>query len=161
MDLIRSPEMVTAVGLPRPLVFCAGSIEMGAASDWQAQVAAKLTATPGTLLSPRREEWDASWPQTPDFAPFNEQVTWELDGILDHADLLFFHFEAGTRSPITLLELGLALGRGLPAVISCPPEFWRHGNVVITANRFGERVHDTIDAAVADLADRARQLALR
>jgi len=153
MLLIRSPENVPG-DLPQPVVFCAGSIEMGAASDWQIQVAGELEEVPGTLLSPRRREWDASWPQTPDFQPFREQVTWELNGILDYCDMVLFHFEAGTRSPITLLEMGLALGWGLPAVISCPPEYWRHGNVVITANRFGERVHDTLDAAVAELTRR-------
>jgi len=107
MQLIRAPQMILPGRLARPVVFCAGSIEMGAASDWQHLAAERLDGLPGTLLSPRRLEWDASWPQVPDHGPFHQQVSWELDGILDHADLLLFHFEPGTRSrPVAWCRTG-------------------------------------------------------
>ena len=58
----------------RPNVFLAGSIEQGAADDWQTAVAAELQDLEITILNPRRDEWDASWVQSMEFAPFREQV---------------------------------------------------------------------------------------
>lgn len=37
---------------------------------------------------------------------FRQQVEWELNA-LSVADLIVFYFDPATRSPITLLELGL------------------------------------------------------
>ncbi|MBL9017960.1 MAG: hypothetical protein JNL83_27485, partial [Myxococcales bacterium] len=45
-------------------VFLAGSIDMGAADHWQARAAAALADLTVDVLDPRRDEWDASWPQT-------------------------------------------------------------------------------------------------
>jgi hypothetical protein len=117
-----------------PSLFLGGSIEMGAAVDWQAQVAGALDDLDIVLLNPRRESWDASWPQSADFAPFREQVEWELEA-QERADLLVFYFAPGTKSPITLLELGLAARRR--AIVCCPEGFWRKGNVDIVSRRYG------------------------
>lgn len=134
-----------------PLVFLAGSIEQGAASFWQ-EVAAQqlLAARPGVLVAnPRRESWNSQWDQTEDHAAFHEQVTWELDH-LERADQVLFVFEPGTRSPVTLLELGLMLGRSPGrVVVACPRAFWRSGNVWITAHRAGAPLFENQEAALA------------
>ena len=41
-------------------VFLAGSIEMGAAWDWQKYVEKKLKKENITLFNPRRDDWDSS-----------------------------------------------------------------------------------------------------
>lgn len=135
-------------------VFLAGSIEMGTAPDWQSQVVTALAETEGILvLNPRRDDWDSSWEQTIENTQFSDQVNWELDGI-EAADLVLFYFAAGTRSPVTLLELGLC-ARGKRAVVCCPDGFWRKGNVDIVCERSGiARV-----CAITDLIEAVRRFA--
>jgi hypothetical protein len=148
------------------VLFLAGSIEMGTAADWQHDVARQLADLDLTVLNPRREAWDASWPQRPDFGPFREQVEWELAG-QERANLIAFYFAPDTKAPITLLELGLAAGRK-PAVVCCPEGFWRKGNVELVCERFGillvpnlgelvQKVRSTAAAQLAIAPDAAQR----
>lgn len=119
-----------------PTVFLAGSIEMGGAAPWHDLVAEKLS--PASLIyNPRRTEWDASWEQTITAENFNVQVNWELD-MIDIADAVFVYFEPGTKSPISLLELGIvSVTKPDRTVVVCPDGFWRQGNVEIVCERAG------------------------
>ncbi len=116
-----------------PVVFLAGSIEMGAAEPWQAKAVAALADTDATVLNPRRAAWDASWKQSMANPEFNRQVTWEMDG-LDRADVVAFYFDPATKSPISLLELGLVKDKHV--LVCCPDGFWRKGNVEMVCDRF-------------------------
>ena len=118
-----------------PAVFLAGSIEMGTATDWQAELITALGKRNVTILNPRREEWDSSWRQSIDEPKFREQVEWELDG-LERADLIAMWFAPDTVAPITLLELGLT-ARLDKLVVGCPDGFWRKGNIEVVCSRFG------------------------
>ena len=133
-------------------VFLAGSIEMGAAERWQDAVAGALGDLECVVLNPRRDAWDASWPQRADFGPFREQVEWELEA-QERADVLAFYFAPETRAPITLLELGLA-ARGGKAVVCCPEGYWRKGNVDVVCARYRIPQVASLDELVA--AIRAR-----
>jgi hypothetical protein len=129
-------------------VFLAGSIEMGAAAPWQDEIAAALAGAPVTLWNPRREAWDPTWRQSIDEPRFHEQVTWELDA-QEQADLIVMYFAPGTRSPITLLELGL-FARSGKLVVCCPEGFWRRGNVEVVCQRYGvPRVDHLAELVVA------------
>lgn len=130
---VKAPERRWSA--PRPWVFVAGSIEMGAAENWQTRLVASLTDMRGTLWNPRRDNWDASWEQRESNPKFSEQVNWELDH-LETADKIVLYFDPATKSPITLLELGLhAASKKL--VVCCPDGFWRKGNVEIVCTRYG------------------------
>jgi hypothetical protein len=137
------PSKVSVHTPPTPLVlapgarvlFLAGSIEMGAATDWQAALIAALGSRDLAILNPRRDAWDAGWRQSIEEPRFREQVEWELDG-LDRADVIAMWFAPETRAPITLLELGLH-ARGGKLVVGCPDGFWRKGNVEVVCARFG------------------------
>jgi hypothetical protein len=149
---IKAPEVIPAQP-QRPLLFLAGSIEMGTAGCWQARLVAALEGRPCTLLNPRRDDWDASWVQHRDNPQFRAQVEWEL-GAQERADLILMYFDPQTRSPITLLELGL-FGRSEPdrMVVCCPDGFWRKGNVDIVCERYGIRqVSSLAELASAALA---------
>ena len=135
----------------KPTLFLAGSIEQGAAEDWQAKVVTTLSPLGLIFLNPRREEWDASWEQRMAFAPFREQVEWELDA-LARADLILMHFAPATKAPITLLELGLFASSG-KLIVSCPDGYWRKGNVEIVCARAGVPLLATLDEAL----DRVRK----
>lgn len=137
---------------PGPKVFLAGSIEMGKAVDWQSYLEHDLRYVNCTLYNPRRKDWDSSWTQDKDCRQFREQVTWELYH-LDHADIIALYLVPGTISPISLLEMGLHLKSG-NMVICCPKGFERKGNIDITAERYGETVHETWEEFVAALRAR-------
>ena len=119
----------------KPWLFLAGSIEMGTAEPWQGEVVSALPKINGTILNPRRDDWDSSWEQSITNSQFYQQVIWELDA-MEWADLIVMYFSPGTKSPITLLELGLFAASGKLA-ICCPDGFWRKGNVEIVGRRYG------------------------
>lgn len=123
-------------------LFLAGTIEMGTAVDWQAELAANPLfdgLKDVIIFNPRRQAWDAGWQQSINNAQFKEQVDWELDRIIN-SDLVVFNFEPESKSPITLMELGLVAGMKKPALVYCPEGFWRKGNVEIVTDRFGIRL---------------------
>lgn len=132
------------------MVFLAGSIEMGAAPDWQKEVIEKLSDTNITFLNPRRTDWDSSWKQDPKEGPFREQVIWELTSIA-RSNVVFFYFAPGTISPISLLELGLCVGGEREILVCCPPEYSRYGNVKITCEIADVPVYETLDEAIVIL----------
>lgn len=87
-----------------PKIFLAGSINMGGAPDWQAQVIKYIkeiwTDCDVTVYNPRRTGAFTSEME-------EEQVAWEACK-LQNADFILMHLVAGGGlSPISLLELGL------------------------------------------------------
>lgn len=138
-------------------VFLAGSIEMGKAEDWQAEIP-KLFKDRQNLVffNPRRNDWDSSWEQKASNPQFNYQVNWELDH-LDEADLIFMYFSPETKSPISLLELGLYAESG-KMIVCCPDDFYRKGNVDITCARHDIPVYNTMDAAIGRLRTELKNL---
>lgn len=150
MQLIKAPEALE-LNPHQHNLFLAGSIEMGQAEDWQTQIAQALQDLPVTLLNPRRDTWEPDWPQTMEFAPFKEQVEWEL-AAQAAADLIVFYFSPNTQSPISLLELGLAAGRKW-AVVCCPPGFWRKGNVDMICVHYQIPQMDDLDELISYLRE--------
>ena len=135
-----------------PVVFLAGSIDMGRAETWQARVEAELADRDLILLNPRREDWDSSWVQSIENAAFRQQVVWELEG-LERADWILMHFAAGSQAPITLLELGLTAASGR-LIVACAPDYWRRGNIEVVCARYGLPLFTGLDMALAELGRR-------
>jgi len=131
-------------------VFLAGSIEMGTAVDWQVVVTEAMADYDVAILNPRRSNWDPTWEQSIDNPKFKEQVDWEMDA-LGQADVVVFYFDPNTKSPITLLELGLCAASGAEIIVCCPDGFWRKGNVEIVCNRFRAPLVTTLDELVYKL----------
>ena len=133
---VRAPEDYASIA-GKKAIFLAGSIEMGKAENWQERIVASLRHMDVLLLNPRRVHWDAAMAQSADNPDFREQVEWELDA-LDRADMVVMYFAPETRSPITLLELGIhAAANPEKLIVCCPDGFWRKGNVDIVCQRFG------------------------
>jgi hypothetical protein len=127
MEVIKPPYR-------RMSIFLAGSIEMGLAEDWQSMIEKELDDHNVTIYNPRRDSWDSSWVQSIHNEEFREQVEWELDH-LDKSDVIVMYFDENTKSPISLLELGLYASSG-KMIVYCPEGFWRKGNVDIVAQRY-------------------------
>jgi len=146
-----------------PLVFLAGSIEMGAAEEWQDRLSALILDLDKdvVVLNPRRDDWDSTWVQSIDNPMFREQVDWELDA-LDAADAVAMHFDPATKSPITLLELGLyasiehSWGISSKVVVHCPEGFWRKGNVDIVCRRLSIPIAPSLERLAEVVASLAR-----
>jgi hypothetical protein len=144
MRIIKAPEplpvqrVVNELGhevVPKS-VFLAGSIEMGKAEDWQTIVTDTIgqSGYMNYIFNPRRDDWDSSWEQSINNPQFNEQVSWEMTA-LDCAEEILLYFCEDTKSPISLLELGLHAKSGKLTVV-CPNGFWRRGNVEMVCNRY-------------------------
>lgn len=116
-------------------IFLAGSIELGKAIPWQTDLVKEFKDDNITFFNPRREDWDSSWTQEITDPQFYEQVGWELDS-LEEADIIIYCFDPETKSPITLLELGLFARSDKPIIVYCPEGFWRKGNVDFICERF-------------------------
>lgn len=135
-------------------VFLAGSIEMGLAEDWQQKLTEALHGVDVLILNPRRDDWDSSWQQHVDNPQFRGQVEWELQG-LDDASTVVFYFDPATKSPVTLMELGLQAAKSPKKLIVCCPEgFWRKGNVDIVCARYGVVQVASIEALITALESR-------
>jgi hypothetical protein len=145
MEVIYAPTKYD-YDFNKKYVFIAGSIEMGTAEDWQSEVIKQFEHTNFVILNPRRLDWDSSWEQTKDNPKFREQVMWELAS-LERADHILLYFSPGTKSPISLLELGLfQLSRKL--IVVCPEGFWRKGNVDLVCERYSIVQEETLNEAV-------------
>ena len=96
---------------PNRKIFLAGSIEMGSAVDWQKEVEEVLEKEifknyDYTIYNPRRINWDSSWKQSIENEQFKYQVEWELNKLYE-CGLILMYLDENTKSPISLLELGL------------------------------------------------------
>lgn len=143
IEVIYAPESIKGI---MNGVFLAGSIEMGKAIDWQTQIIEKCIDVDVTLFNPRREDWDSSWEQTIDNPDFKEQVEWEMDS-MEQANKIVFYMDENTKSPITLLELGLH-ARDRKSCVYCPDKFWRKGNVEIVCDRYNIPMVDDMEGLI-------------
>lgn len=130
-------------------LFLAGSIDNGAAVDWQKEVALALSDMPVTIFNPRRDDWDPTMEPLYSNPAFKEQVDWELDH-LDFVDVAGFYFAPGSVSPITLLELGLYAPSGR-VMVCCPPGFWRDGNVEAICTRYEIPLYRDLESYITAL----------
>lgn len=136
---------------PRPWLFLAGAIDQDRAVRWQDEAIELCRDMPGTLLNPRRQDWDPTWNQSLDNPHFATQVTWELDG-LEHADVIICWLPATAQARISLMEIGLHARRGR-LLIGCEIGFHSRGNVMAVSQRFGIPLFDTL----ADVITAAKQ----
>lgn len=120
-------------------VFLAGSIDLGAAANWQENLCQRLKFRFNgvdslkydvEILNPRGDgEWKAD-DMTKANSRFVQQVAWEQNGIIN-SNVVFFNFLENSKSPITLLEFGMVIAMKKHAIVSCPKGFWRRGNVEV------------------------------
>jgi hypothetical protein len=152
--------MTIVVKAPHPVlnkkalkIFLGGSIDMGTAEKWQDSLANDLSDYDDdlVLINPRRDDWDASWKQDPTpGTQFYQQVDWELTN-QENAHGIVYYFAANSKSPITLLELGLF--KDHPVIVCCPKEFYRYGNVKMVCERYEIAMVETYEDLVKFLRD--------
>jgi hypothetical protein len=173
MIMIKSPGEIPDIYREKTQIFLAGSIEMGVANGWQESVAGKLEqaiknlpvgegAIGGdqlVLLNPRRDDWGSSWQPVREDPHFRQQVRWELSS-LDQANWILMYFDPATKSPISLLELGLHASSG-KLVVVCPDGFWRKGNVDMVCEVYPITQRETLEDACRYIVEQENLKRLR
>jgi len=134
MKTILPPQVIPSTDIS---VFLAGTIDMGNSLDWQQKFIDQANVEKAlgqvTVFNPRRASWDHSWTQSIENVQFSEQVNWELDA-MENADVILLFLEKDSKSPISMMELGLFADSG-KLMICCEEGFWRKGNIDIVCQR--------------------------
>ncbi|KAJ5720069.1 hypothetical protein N7493_006947 [Penicillium malachiteum] len=125
-------------------IFLAGSISKDDSHNWRDLLSTSLSDLPVTIYNPHRPDWDSSWVEDISFAPFREQVEWELEK-QELADVIVVYFHPATQAPISLLELGLCARVPGKAIVVCPRGYWKRGNVQVVCKRFGIQMVENND----------------
>ncbi len=143
MKIIKAPHKFDKKA-SEASIFLAGSIEMGEAELWQKKFHDRFSKHEScVLLDPRRDDWNSFAEQSIKDKYFAEQVNWEQD-MLETADIIALYFAPNTKSPISLLELGLFADSGR-LIACCPDGFWRKGNVEIVCKRYNIELFNDFD----------------
>ena len=141
-QIIHAPSHEAPRGVKS--VFLAGTTSKVDTADWRETLSTSLSDAPVTIYNPYRADWDSSWREDINFAPYREQVDWELEK-LDQADIVVVYFHPATQAPVSLLELGLCIRVPGKAIVVCPEGYWKMGNVQMVCNKFGVEMLDTVD----------------
>ena len=128
-------------------IFLAGTIDNGNSGNWQEKVISDLclcNLKPDDdsdlgedfsfgdiiIFNPRRDDWNS------DFGTeeVEKQIRWEQNK-LDEADIIVMYFDDNSKSPISLLELGLYGPHG-KMIVFCTDKFYRFSNIKLTCEKF-------------------------
>lgn len=134
-------------------IFLAGTIDNGESDDWQYGVFLSLAMyteifpenskyynLPNfTVFSPRRKNWNKNFSKE----ELEEQIRWEQEK-LDEADLIVMVLKDDSKSPISLLELGL-YGPSGKLICFCTENFYRFTNVEMTCNKWLIPLYKTVN----------------
>lgn len=129
-------------------IFLAGTIDDGNSDDWQYSLISNLLMynlnenddsdfdndfSIGDLIiySPRRKNWDPNSSNE----EIIKQIEWEQEK-LDDSDLIIMYLKDDSKSPISLLELGLYGPQG-KMIVFCTDKFYRYNNVKCTCKKYG------------------------
>ena len=122
-------------------IFLAGTIDNGDSTDWQQELINTINGVelrkPTSIYNPRRKEW----PSSDNHREIDRQIEWELSH-LEKADLIVMNILANSKSPISLMELGLFAREGR-LMVFCPKTFYRYDNVRNVCKRYGVPLHTT------------------
>lgn len=139
-------------------VFLGGTIDLGDSEDWQSRIINDIKSrvsvdTDVSVFNPRRESWYGN-PVT-DNPEFVRQVDWELEN-LEAADIIVMMLLGSSKSPVSLMELGLH-ARTSRVIVYCEDGFWRKGNVDMVCERYGVRQVATYAGLLTEVVERIGQ----
>jgi hypothetical protein len=127
-------------------VFFGGTIDNGSSIDWQKTLAEELmaceTKRPLCIFNPRRANWD----KQADKKKIEGQIVWELTH-LELADVIVMNILPNSKSPISLMEIGL-FARKHKLIVFCNENFYRYDNVKVVCERYDVPLYNTNDILV-------------
>lgn len=128
-------------------IFLAGTIDNGQSENWQGEFINYMNKNYDNIdiYNPRRSfEFIKQ-----ESKEFKEQVNWELKH-LEKADIIIMNILNNSKSPISLLELGL-YATSKKMLVICEPNFWRRGNVVMLCEKYNIPLYNHISEITLDL----------
>ncbi len=129
-------------------VFLAGTIDNGNSLNWQDKTIIELInlgVKNLEIYNPRREHWNLN----PSKEEMENQIKWEQDH-LDKADIIAMVLLDDSKSPISLLEMGLYATSG-KLMVFCTPNFYRWDNVRLTCEKYNiELIQDIHPLIIAN-----------
>lgn len=134
-------------------VFLAGTIDNGNSFNWQESIVNRCQDLDITFYNPRRKQWtDSPLPSQLEY-----QIKWEQEH-LDNADIIIMCLLDDSKSPVSLLELGLYAQSGR-LIVFCNPEFYRYTNVKLTCQKYNiplykvnlDNMKSILETKIADL----------
>ena len=131
-------------------LFLAGSIESNVETTWRDRVISELVSYDDSLVlfNPSNDKWTASSTE----AFIRKQIKWELEK-QDESDIIFFYFDPKSVSPISLLELGMALkDYDKSVIVVCNKEYSKYLNVEMTCRHYGfNSICQTLEDGINEL----------
>lgn len=131
MSIVLTPDSAFASKLT-PSVFLAGTIDMGSSVDWQEYIGTKLADLEVLIFNPRRDFYEQSDEN------LKYQIEWELEN-LQKCDIIFMHLAPNSKSPVSLLELGMFM-RNKKIILVCNDSFYRYQNVIQSTAKFASDI---------------------
>ena len=148
--IIITPEEIKNKGANKigaKSVFLAGTIDNGNSLNWQDKTIIELInlgVKNLEVFNPRREHWNPN----PTKEEMEKQIKWEQEH-LDKANVIVMVLLDDSKSPISLLELGL-YAKSNKLIVFCTPNFYRWDNVRLTCKKYHielvQDIHPTIIA---------------
>ncbi len=130
--------------------FLAGTIDNGESLDWQKEISDYSNEIGVNVFNPRRSNWD----KDAGSKEIVRQIDWELEH-LEKADIIVMNILEDSKSPISLMEIGL-FARTRKLMVFCPEEFYRYDNVRKVCEKYGVKLYNTND--VAFIADKLTKI---
>lgn len=111
-------------------IFLAGTIDKGDSENWQQKIIDKFASINinAIFFNPRRNFWPN------ETGEIEKQIKWEQKH-LEAADLIIMNILPNSKSPISLLELGLYSNKNM--IVFCTSDFYRWENVKLTCEKYG------------------------
>ncbi len=146
MEVLYPPQLVYK-DVNDISIFLAGTIDNGDSPNWQEGLIehwreqlnkgrAVIPAAKLLVLNPRIKDWDSKVACNYNDPVFYRQVNWEMRNIMT-ADCVLFNILPTSKSPVTLLELGMMAPINAARMsVVCPSEFYRYGNVQAVCDIF-------------------------
>lgn len=118
-------------------IFLAGTIDNGDSKNWQEEICSLLKGRNDIVVfNPRRIPWTSD-------CDIKEQIRWELRR-LEESDIILMNILPNSKSPITLLEMGL-FARGGKLRVFCNDGFYRFDNVRVTCETYKVQLFTDVD----------------
>lgn len=153
--IYTAPDYINPSQNNNTSIFLGGTINMGNSTDWQAHLIERYSRNWNIdIYNPRRPKWNGSLEQDITVPEFYQQVNWELNA-LDRSSIIVINFEEDSKSPISLLELGLYAISGR-LLVRCPKKFYRSGNIQIVCDRFRIPLFETMKELYSALDSKVR-----
>lgn len=125
-------------------VFLAGTTSTVDGHNWHELVTAAMFEVPITIYDSYRKDWDSAWREDIEFAPYREQVEWEVER-QEKADMVVLYFDPASQAPVSMLELGLCARVPGKAIVLCPEGYCKRGNVQVVCRKYGVEMVDSVD----------------